>query len=52
MKKIWIVTMWQDDEYGSGHSYIWKICFTEEKAREYANQHPDRTDVEECDIDE
>ena len=50
--KIYVVTMWQDDECGGGFKYVWKVCRSREKAYEYANQHPDWTDVEEYEVEE
>ena len=50
-KTVWVVTMWQDDEYGSG-SYVWKVCATKEKALEYASRYPRRTDVDEYELEE
>jgi hypothetical protein len=52
MEKVWVVTMWQDDEGGSGFSYVWKVCATKEKAYEYASQHPLWTHVEEYEVEE
>ena len=52
MTKVWVVTMWQNDENGSGHSYVWKVCAAEEKAREYASKYPRWTDVEEYEVEE
>lgn len=52
MKKVWVVTMWQYDENGSGHFYVWKVCMTKEKAYEYANKCPCWTNVEEYEVEE
>ena len=49
--KIYIVTMWQDDEYSGGFEYVWKVCRSKDKALEYANPHPNWTEVEEYELE-
>ena len=49
--KVYIVFMWQDDEYGGGHEYVWKVCRSKEKALEYAKLHPNWTNIEEYELE-
>lgn len=48
--KVYVVTMWQDDEYGSGHSYIVDVYDNEEKAKAYCEKHRLYADYEEYEV--
>ena len=52
MKKVWIISFWQDDLEGNGEWYVAKVFDNEEKAKAYYNSHnPMYTNIEEFDID-